>query len=159
MNLPTTYAEWRDLLDRIENSHADQALIETVRLGKALLNDAAANRFFRNACGMVERRVNRAQKTFQRQMDSAMDSAAAVSSAIKTLADEYRFVYIVVQNLPIKDANRAALLQAIADQADRTQTRLKEIAVRSRNEALVSLIYGSSLNSFHGHNTVHPGGM
>ena len=146
MNSPSTYAEWCDLIDEIENSCIDHSFIDTIRLGKALLNEVASKRFYRNVCEMVQKRVNNAQKLFQRQVDSARGSVMAVSSAIKTLANEYRFVYLIVQNLPLVEMDKTTLLRAISDQVDQTQTRLKEIAIRSQNEVLVSLIYKSPIN-------------
>ncbi len=146
MNSPSTYAEWCDLLDEIENSCIDHSFIDSIRLGKALLNDVASKRFYHNVCEMVQRRVNNAQKVFQRQVDNAKGSAMVVSSAIKTLANEYQFVYLVVQSLPMIETNKTSLLQAIYDQAEQTQKRLKEIAIRSQNEVLVSLIYKSPIN-------------
>ena len=151
MNSPSTYAEWCDLLDEIERSRVDFSLIETVKLGNALLNEIATERLYQNVCEMVQRRVNNAQRLFQRQIDNAKGSVLAASSAIKTLANEYQFAYLVVQNLPIRDTNKTALLEVIYDQADQTQTRLKEIAVRSRNEVLVSLIYKCPVNVINKH--------
>ena len=146
MNSPSTYAEWCDLIDEIESSCIDHSFIDTIRLGKVLLNEVASKRFYRNVCEMVQKRVNNAQKVFQRQVDSARGSVMAASSAIKTLANEYQFVYLIVQSLPLVETDKTTLLRAISDQADQTQTRLKEIAIRSQNEALVSLIYKSPIN-------------
>jgi len=146
MNSPSTYAEWCALIDEIEGSCIDHSFVVTIQLGKAFLNDAASKRFYRNVCEMVQRRVNKAQKLFQRQMHSAGSSTTAVSSAIKTLANEYRFVYQIVQSLPLAEMDKNTLLQVVSDQADLTQTRLKEIAIRSQNEILVSLIYKSPIN-------------
>lgn len=146
MNSPSTYAEWCDLIDEIESSCIDHSFIDTIRLGKVLLNEVASKRFYRNVCEMVQKRVNNAQKLFQRQVDSARGSVMAASSAIKTLANEYQFVYLIVQSLPLAETDKTTLLRAISDQADQTQTRLKEIAIRSQNEALVSLIYKSPIN-------------
>lgn len=146
MNPPSTYAEWCSLIDEIESSGIDHSFIDTIRLGKVLLNDVAVKRLYRNVCEMVQKRVNNAQKLFQRQVDSARGSVMAVSSAIKMLANEYQFVYLIVQNLPLMEMDKTALLLAISDQADQTQIRLKEIAIRSQNEVLVSLIYKSPIN-------------
>ena len=146
MNSPSTYAEWCDLLDEIENSCIDHSFIGIIQAGKALLNDAASKRFYRNACEMVQRRVNKAQRLFHRQVDSAKGSVIAASSAIKLLANEYQYAFQIVQSLPLMETDKTALLQAVSDQADQTQTRLKEIAIRSQNEALVSLIYKSPVN-------------
>ena len=146
MNSPSTYAEWCDLIDEIEESRADLSLIDTIRLGDALLNEIAAERLYQNICEMVQKRVNNAQKLFRRQIDNAKGSTLAVSSAIKTLANEYQFVYLVVQNMPMREKNKTTLLKVIYNQADQTQTRLKEIAIKSQNEILVSLIYKCPVN-------------
>jgi hypothetical protein len=63
-----------------------------------------------------------------------MGSMLTVSSAIKALANEYQFVYLITQSLPIEETDKGTLLQAISNQADQTQTRLKEIAARSQND-------------------------
>lgn len=146
MNSPSTYAEWCDLIDEIEKSRADLSLIDTIRLGDALLNEIAAERLYQNICEMVQKRVNNAQELFRRQIDNAKGSILAVSSAIKTLANEYQFVYLVVQNMPMREKNKTTLLKVIYNQADQTQTRLKEIAIKSQNEILVSLIYKCPVN-------------
>ena len=146
MNSPSTYAEWCDLLNEIEHSHADSAFIDKIRHGRDFLSNTASKRFFRNVCDLVQRRVNNAQRAFQQQVDSAGSSSVIVSSAIKQLAKEYQYVYRIVQEMPIQKTNKASLLRAICDQADQTQARLKQIAVRGRNESLVSLIYRSPVN-------------
>ncbi len=146
MKSPSTYAEWCDLLDEIENSCVNHSFIETIRLGKALMNDVASKRLYHNVCEMVQRRVNNAQKVFQCRVENAKGSAMVVTMAIKALAVEYQFVYLIVQNLPIMETNKTSLLQAIFDKAEQTQKTLKEIAIRSQNEALVSLIYKCPIN-------------
>lgn len=146
MNSPSTYAEWCDLLDVIESSRIDLSIVDAIRFGNALFNDTALDRFYCNVCETVQRRINNAQKVFQRQIGNGRGSLLAVSSAVKTLAGEYRFVYLIVESLPMPEMNKTPLLQAIKHQAAQTQDNLRKIAARSQNDALIALIYNSPIS-------------
>ena len=146
MKSPATYGEWCALFDEMVSGVRDDQYIETVRSGSIAWSSGVAERFIRAASDMIAGRINKAQDMYKRQLAGSRGTPAGISTALHTLALEYRYVYRLAKALPIPQEYRDRMAELVRQQADQANKSLLDSAVSDRTGRLASLVRSAGVN-------------
>jgi len=146
MKVPANYSDWCALFDEIASGPKDEEYQEVIAKGTISWTSGVAERFIKLAADMIQKRINKAQDAYQRQMKNARGVSANISNALLTLRKEYRYVYSLGQAMPIPEEYRNQLTKMVQDHADTTQQSLEDSAKADRTGHLTTLVKNAHMN-------------
>ena len=146
MKVPANYADWCTLFDEIASGPKDEEYLDVISKGTISWTSGVAERFVKIAADMIEKRINKAQDVYQRQMKNARGVSNNISTALLTLRKEYRYVYSLAAVLPIPEDYRNQLTKMVQDHADTTQQSLEDSAKADRTGHLTTLVKNAHMN-------------
>lgn len=146
MNPPSSYSEWRTLMDEISSSPRSNDYIQMVRLGTVSWTSGVAERFIQTVSNTVRNRINIAQDVYQRQMKNSKGSDMAVANALSVLTKEYRYLYQLSAALPIPSEYIEQMKKIVQDQANHTNDSLMDSAKADHTGKLASIVRSAGVN-------------
>lgn len=146
MTPPTSYSEWRALMDEISGAPRNDDYIQVVRLGTVSWTSGVAERFIQTVSNTIRNRMNVAQDVYKRQIKNSKGGDMAVANALSVLTKEYRYLYQLSAALPIPSEYIEQMKGFIQDQADQTHDSLINSAKADRTGKLASIVRSAGVN-------------
>lgn len=146
MTPPTSYSEWRALMDEISGAPRNDDYIQVVRLGTVSWTSGVAERFIQTVSNTIRNRMNVAQDVYKRQIKNSKGGDMAVANALSVLTKEYRYLYQLSAALPIPSEYVEQMKGFIQNQADQTHDSLINSAKADRTGKLASIVRSAGVN-------------
>ncbi|MCL2017129.1 MAG: hypothetical protein FWG68_12875 [Defluviitaleaceae bacterium] len=143
---PTTYAEWVELLNMLEQKTDDENVRTALKQGKIAWQSGVAERFAKKLIDTVNARLDAAAEKFQKEISRANGQERAIVQALLSLRKELSFLLDIMDMPALPKKDRVHYCSLVREHADRMQSSLESSARSDRSGKMSVLIRNYKIN-------------
>lgn len=143
---PHTYAEWVQILDKLQSKTEDKAVLQAMQEGTVKWQAGVAERLTRRLANAVNARMNMATDQFQQNILHAGDQEGSLVQALLALRHDLAFLYATADIPAVPEKERTQLRGLIRQQGDKMQRSLEDTAQKDRSGKMSSLVRNNRVN-------------
>lgn len=147
MIVPVSYAEWVKCFEALIEGNKDEEVMEAMERGTLSWSSGVAERFSIKLFEVINQRLQKSSRIFQRNLDNARGNETAIVNALLGIRRELVFLKRLTMLPAIPPDKQGYFSQQILAYAQNTQQSLENSAKADRTGRLSSLIKNNRINN------------